>query len=93
MGSVGSDTAIETAHVALTDDDLRKVPKLIRLSRRTASVLSQNIALALGIKIMFLVLALAGMATMWLAVFADTAASLIVVGNVLRLLRPVREFA
>jgi len=87
MGAAGSDTAIETADVALMDDDLRKVPALIRLSRRTAAVLTQNIALALGIKAAFLVLAVAGFATLWMAVFADMGASLIVVANGLRLLR------
>ncbi|MCC7485103.1 MAG: heavy metal translocating P-type ATPase [Burkholderiales bacterium] len=87
MGAAGTDTAIETADVALMDDDLRKVPALVRLSRATAAVLKQNIALALGIKAVFLVLALAGEATMWMAVFADVGASLIVVANGLRLLR------
>ena len=87
MGAAGSDTAIETAHVALMDDDLRKIPALILLSRRTASILAQNITLALGIKAVFLVLALIGAASMWMAVFADMGASLIVVANGLRLLR------
>jgi len=86
MGAAGSDTALETADVALMDDDLRKLPAFIRLSRRTATVLKQNIALALGIKAVFLVLALAGMATLWMAVFADMGASLLVVFNGLRLL-------
>jgi len=87
MGAAGTDTAIETADVALMDDDLRKIPTFVRLSRATASVLMQNIALALGIKAVFLVLTFAGQATMWMAVFADMGASLLVVGNGLRLLR------
>ena len=87
MGAAGTDMAIETADVALMDDDLRKIPTFVRLSRATASVLMQNIALALGIKAVFLVLAFAGQATMWMAVFADMGASLLVVGNGLRLLR------
>jgi len=87
MGAAGTDTAIETADVALMDDNLRKVPAFIRLSRATASVLRQNIALALGIKAVFMVLAIAGEATMWMAVFADMGASLLVVVNGLRLLR------
>ncbi|MCC7079664.1 MAG: heavy metal translocating P-type ATPase [Burkholderiales bacterium] len=87
MGAAGSDIAIETADIALMDDDLRKVPTLIRLSRRTAAVLAQNVALALGIKAVFLVMTVAGLATMWMAVFADMGASLIVVANGLRLLR------
>jgi Cd2+/Zn2+-exporting ATPase len=87
MGAAGTDTAIETADVALMDDDLRKLPRFIALSRRTAQVLRQNITLALGIKAVFFALALAGQATLWMAVFADMGASLIVVANGLRLLR------
>ena len=87
MGSAGTDIAMEAADVVVMNDDLRRLPALIRLSRRTHAVLWQNIALALGIKAVFLVLALAGSATMWMAVFADMGASLIVVGNGLRLLR------
>lgn len=87
MGAAGTDTAIETADVALMDDDLRKIPAFVRLSRRTGSVLAQNIALALGIKAVFLALTVAGMGTMWMAVFADMGASLLVVFNGLRLLR------
>ena len=87
MGAAGTDTAIETADVALMDDDLRKVPAFVRLSRATASVLMQNIVLALGIKAVFLVLTFTGQATMWMAVFADMGASLLVVFNGLRLLR------
>ncbi|MCC6439719.1 MAG: heavy metal translocating P-type ATPase [Pseudomonadales bacterium] len=87
MGAAGTDTAIETADVALMDDDLRKIPTFIRLSRATARVLTQNIVLALGIKAVFLALTFSGHATMWMAVFADMGASLIVVLNGLRLLR------
>jgi Cd2+/Zn2+-exporting ATPase len=87
MGAVGTDTAIETADVALMDDDLRKLPRFIALSRRTSQVLRQNITLALGIKAVFFALALAGQATLWMAVFADMGASLIVAANGLRLLR------
>ncbi len=87
MGAAGTDTALETADVALMDDDLRKIPQFIRLSQRTAAILKQNIALALGIKLAFLVMAVMGIATLWMAVFADMGASLLVVGNGLRLLR------
>ncbi|WP_232077957.1 heavy metal translocating P-type ATPase [Burkholderia sp. THE68] len=87
MGAMGTDTAIETADVALMDDDLRKIPSFIRLSRATHGILVQNISLALGIKAVFLVLTLSGLGTMWMAVFADVGASLLVVGNGLRLLR------
>jgi Cd2+/Zn2+-exporting ATPase len=87
MGAAGTDTAIETADVALMDDDLRKLPAFLRLSRTTASILTQNIVLALGIKAAFIALTFLGHATMWMAVFADMGASLLVVFNGLRLLR------
>lgn len=86
MGALGSGTAIETADVALMDDDLRKISTFIRLSHTTYRVLVQNIVLALGIKAVFLILAVAGLATMWMAVFADVGASLLVIANGLRLL-------
>jgi Cd2+/Zn2+-exporting ATPase len=87
MGAAGTGTAIDTADVALMDDDLRKLPRFVRLSRRTHALLVQNIVLALGIKLVFLVLTVMGLGTMWMAVFADVGASLLVVGNGLRLLR------
>jgi len=87
MGAAGTGSAIETADVALMDDDLRKLPRFVRLSRATHSLLVQNIVLALGIKLVFLVLTLTGHGSMWMAVFADVGASLLVVGNGLRLLR------
>jgi len=87
MGAAGTDTALETADVALMEDDLRRIPMFIELSRKTGSILKQNISLAIGIKIVFLALNFAGMATLWMAVFADLGASLIVVFNGLRLLK------
>jgi Cd2+/Zn2+-exporting ATPase len=87
MGAAGTDTAIETADVALMDDDLRKIPQFIRLSKQASAILRQNIAAALAIKAVFLALAIAGSATLWMAVFADMGASLIVVFNGLRLLK------
>lgn len=87
MGAAGTDTAIETADVALMDDDLRKIPAFVRLSRQTHAILLQNIVLALGIKAVFLAMTLTGEATMWMAVFADMGVSLMVVFNGLRLLR------
>ena len=87
MAAAGTDTAIETADVALMDDDLRKIPAFIRLSRQTSSILKQNIALALIIKAIFLAVTFLGLATMWMAVFADMGVSLLVVFNGLRLLR------
>lgn len=87
MGAAGTDTAIETADVALMQDDLRKIPEFIRLSRKASTVLKQNIAFAIGVKVVFFVLAFFGIASLWMAVFADMGASLLVVGNGLRLLR------
>ena len=87
MGGMGTDIAMEAADVVIMNDDLRRIASTIRLSRDTHAVLWQNIALALGIKAVFLVLAIFGTATMWMAVFADMGASLLVVFNGLRLLR------
>ncbi len=87
MGAAGTDTAMEAADVVIMNDDLRRIPELIRLSRRTHAVLWQNIGLALGIKAVFLLLAIFDDATLWMAVFADMGASLLVVANGLRLLR------
>ncbi len=87
MGGAGTDVATEAADVVIMGEDPRRVAQTIRLSRRAHRVLWQNITLALGIKLVFLALALAGDATMWMAVFADTGASLLVVFNGLRLTR------
>lgn len=91
MSAAGTDTAIETADVALMQDDLRKVPEFVRLSRRVGGVLRQNIGIALGIKLVFFGMAMFGLATLWMAVFADMGASLLVVGNGLRLLGASRR--
>ncbi|MGN9431863.1 heavy metal translocating P-type ATPase [Pseudomonas syringae] len=87
MAAAGTDTAIETADVALMDDDLRKIPTFIALSRRTSAVLKQNIVLAIVTKVLFIGITFAGLATMWMAVFADMGVSLLVVFNGLRLLK------
>ncbi len=87
MGAAGTDTALEVADVALMADDLGKLPFAVRLSRRARAIIRQNVALSLGIKAVFLALALAGLATLWLAVFADMGASLLVTFNGMRLLR------
>jgi Cd2+/Zn2+-exporting ATPase len=87
MGAAGSDAALETADVALMADDLLKLPYAIRLGRATLRQVKVNIAIALGLKAVFLVLAVAGAATLWMAVVADMGASLLVIANGLRLLR------
>jgi Cd2+/Zn2+-exporting ATPase len=93
MGAAGTDTAMEAADIVIMNDDLRRIPEVIQLSKRTRSILLQNIVLALGIKAVFLVLAILGNASMWMAVFADMGASLLVVSNGLRLLRGARVAA
>ena len=87
MGAAGTDTAIETADIALMDDDPRKIAETIRISTHTAHVLWQNITIALGVKAVFFVLTMTGTASLWLAVLADMGASLVVIANGLRLLR------
>ncbi len=87
MGVRGTDSAIEAADIAVMDDKISSIASLVRLSRMTHRVLVENIVFALGIKIAFAILAIAGMATMWMAVFADTGTCLIVVANALRMLR------
>ena len=86
MGAAGTATALETADIAIMDDDPRKIADFIGLSHSAGAVLKQNIGLALGIKLVFLLLAVTGRATLWMAVFADMGASLLVVFNGLRLL-------
>jgi Zn2+/Cd2+-exporting ATPase len=87
MGAAGTDTAIETADIALMDDDPRKIAETIRISQHTSHVLWQNIAVALGVKLVFFVLTMLGTASLWVAVLADMGASLVVIANGLRLLR------
>ena len=87
MGVIGSDAALETADVALMTDDLPKLAYAIRLSRATVRNIRANVAVSLILKAAFLALAVSGMATLWMAVIADTGTSLIVVANAMRLLR------
>lgn len=92
MGAAGSDAAIETADVALMADDLSRLPWLVEHSRRTLSVIRQNVVFSLAVKLVVLLLAVSGHATLWAAIAADMGASLAVIGNGLRLLR-TREAA
>ena len=87
MGAMGSDAALETADIALMTDELPKVPYTIRLSRATLANIRMNVALSIGLKLAFVVLAIAGVATLWMAVLADTGASALVVANAVRLRR------
>lgn len=87
MGAAGTDAAIETADIALMQDDLVKIAETVRLGRRTMGIIRFNITFALGLKAVFLVLTPLGHASLWLAIMADTGATLLVVANALRLLR------
>jgi Cd2+/Zn2+-exporting ATPase len=87
MGAAGTDTALETADVALMADDLSRLPFAVSLSQEARRIIRQNVVLSLGIKAVFLALAIGGIATLWMAVFADVGASLIVTFNGMRLLR------
>jgi Cd2+/Zn2+-exporting ATPase len=91
MGGAGTDAALETASIVLMGDDLSKLPFAIRLSRRALAVIKQNIAFSLLIKAVALLLIVPGWLTLWMAVFADMGATLIVTLNALRLLRPGRD--
>jgi Cd2+/Zn2+-exporting ATPase len=87
MGAIGSAAALETADIALMTDELQKIPYAVRLSRATVRNIRANVAVSLLFKAVFLVLAVTGYATLWMAVVADTGTSLVVVGNAMRLLR------
>jgi Cd2+/Zn2+-exporting ATPase len=87
MGAAGSDAALETADVALMSDELLRIPYALRLSRATMRNIKANLAISLVMKAAFVVAAVAGVATLWMAVVADTGASVIVIANALRLLR------
>ncbi|KMY54436.1 cadmium transporter [Bacillus sp. FJAT-27231] len=87
MGGAGTDTALETADIALMSDDLSKLPYTIKLSRKTLSIIKQNITFSLGIKLVALLLVVPGWLTLWIAIFADMGATLLVTLNSLRLLK------
>ena len=87
MGAAGSDAAIETADIALMSDDLTHLPWLVQHARRSLRIIRQNITFALGLKAVFMLLALLHLATLWMAIAADMGASLLVIFNALRLLR------
>ncbi len=87
MGGAGTDTAIETADITLMQDDLSQVAETIQLGRRTVRIIQANIIFAIGVKGVFLILALLGHTSLWLAILADTGATLLVIANALRLLR------
>jgi Cd2+/Zn2+-exporting ATPase len=87
MGALGSDAAIEAADVVLMDDKPSKIAKAIQIARRTIRIAKENIGFAIGIKVLVLVLATMGLATMWMAVFADVGVTVLAVLNAMRALR------
>ena len=87
MGSMGSDAAIEAADVVIMDDDIGKIPRTIRIARQTVGIAYQNIAFALFIKILFLILGALGIIGMWWAVFADVGVAVICILNSMRMLK------
>lgn len=87
MGGAGSDTALETADIALMADDLEKLPFAVSLSRKTLNVIKQNVSFALSLKLIALLLVIPGWLTLWLAIFADLGATLLVVLNSMRLIK------
>jgi len=87
MGGMGSDAAIEAADVVLMDDDPAKLPRAIRHARRTMSIVRQNIAFALGVKILVMLLGAMGIANMWMAVFADVGVAMLAVLNAMRAMK------
>ncbi len=91
MGGAGTDTALETADVALMADDLNKLPYTVRLSRKALTVIKQNVTFSIGIKVLALLLVIPGWLTLWIAIFADMGATLLVTLNGLRLLRLKKE--
>ncbi len=91
MGSMGSDAAIEAADVVLMDDDVRKIASLVKIARKTLSIVHQNIVFALGVKAIVLILGAFGIANMWEAVFADVGVSVIAILNSMRTLRIAKK--
>ena len=87
MGKFGSDAAIEAADIVLMDDDVRKIADVVNISRRTITIVKQNIVFALGVKLLVLLLGALGMATMWEAVFADVGVSVLAILNAMRVLK------
>ncbi|MEE9555515.1 MAG: cation-transporting P-type ATPase, partial [candidate division Zixibacteria bacterium] len=87
MGAIGSDVALETADIALMSDEPSKIPWTFKLSKKAYRIIIENISMAIGIKAVFVVMAVTGTATLWMAVFADMGVSLLVIMNGMRALR------
>ena len=91
MGGIGSDASIEAADVVIMDDDIGKLETAMLISRRTLSIVKQNIVFAIGIKLLFLALGALGLSNMWMAVFADVGVSFLAILNAMRTLRADRK--
>ena len=87
MGSMGSDAAIETADIVIMDDDLKKLGVTVRIARKTLRIVKENIAFALVVKLLVMLLGALGVASMWLAVFADVGVSVLAILNSMRMMR------
>jgi len=92
MGGVGSDIAIESADVVIVDDNLSKIPLAVSIARKTKKIINENIIIALGIKVVVLVLSVIGLSSMWLAIFADVGVSLLAILNSIRALFVSKKF-
>ena len=91
MGTLGSDAAIEAADIVLMDDDITKIASTVKIARKTLSIVRQNIVLALGVKFIVLIMGARGMASMWLAMFADVGVAVLAIMNSMRALHIDRE--
>ena len=87
MGGVGSDQAIEASDIVIVNDDLNKIPLGINISKYTKHIIKENLIFAIGVKVVILVLSVGGLASMWLAVFADTGVTLLTILNTLRIIK------
>lgn len=87
MGGVGSDQAIEASDIVIVNDDLNKIPLGINISKYTKHIIKENLIFAIGVKVVILVLSVVGLASMWLAVFADTGVTLLTILNTLRIIK------
>ena len=86
MGAIGSDAAIEAADIVLMDDDVRKIPKTVRIARKTMGIIHANVAFAIVVKVLILILSVLGIANMWIAIFGDVGVLILCILNAMRLL-------
>ena len=91
MGSMGSDAAIEAADIVIMDDDIKKIPKTIRIARKTLRIVKENIVFCLAVKALVMILGVLGMANMWMAIAGDVGVSIIAIINSMRTLRIKQE--